>query len=500
MNTTPLFKSGLKQKILVVTGVLMLAIIVILASLAIIFLNAEYDRAITFTEDDFDNNIRVAVEALIGALRANHQRYLNGEISEQAAIDTAKIIVRDARYTSGAPGEVNDGYFWADMSDGLCAVHYNQANEGTMRWNAQDQEGTYFIQKFISLGNEGGGWSDFYFGKPGDESGSHKKRGYTEKFEPYGWYISTGNYYEDTAKTIGGIQAKQFRDIAIMIGASLLILAIGMIILARNVNDIVKIIRNLVENIENSSHKINAEIAVLSDASERLADGSSRQAASIEETSATMNETSSMVAQTAENTSVASKIADESEQAITDAGKYMGELMQTMTELKESSDKVSKIVKTIDDIAFQTNLLAINATVEAARAGGDAGRSFAVVAQEVRSLAQKSAQNSAETAEIIEKNITLTNSSKDASEKVLELTEKSAKQIIDLGKLIAEIHTASQEQTSGVKQINAAVGQMEKVTQENAAVAEENSAASRSMQDEIANLEDSVSVARELVR
>jgi methyl-accepting chemotaxis protein len=177
----------------------------------------------------------------------------------------------------------------------------------------------------------------------------------------------------------------------------------------------------------------------------------------------------------------------------------MEDMMNTMSELKVSSDKVNKIVKTIDDIAFQTNLLAINATVESARAGGDAGRSFAVVAQEVRSLAQKSAQNSAETAEIIDKNISLADSSRAAAENVLVLAQKNARQIIDLGKLISGINAASEEQAIGIKQINIAVSQMEKVTQENAAVAEENAASSNAMKDEITNLEDAINIAKSLV-
>jgi len=181
-------------------------------------------------------------------------------------------------------------------------------------------------------------------------------------------------------------------------------------------------------------------------------------------------------------------------------GKHMTELVNTINELKESSGRVGKIVKTIDEIAFQTNLLAINATVEAARAGGDSGRSFAVVAQEVRSLAQRSADASRETADIIEKNISLTNSSRAEVEQVLMLTKKDAQDMTELNKLISEINAASEEQASGIKQINIAVSQMEKVTQENAAVAEENAAASNSMKNEIINLEDAVDIAKSIIR
>ncbi|MCL2096319.1 MAG: methyl-accepting chemotaxis protein [Oscillospiraceae bacterium] len=261
-----------------------------------------------------------------------------------------------------------------------------------------------------------------------------------------------------------------------------------------------KNLESMIKTVSQATLNINSSSAQLNDASESLATGSSRQAAAIEETSATMNETASMVQQNAENTRVAAQLALESQQAVEQSGRYMKELMNTMTELKESSDKVSKIVKTIDDIAFQTNLLAINATVEAARAGGDAGRSFSVVAQEVRSLAQRSAEASSETAEIIQRNITLTGTSRTSAGKVLAITEKDGEQIVKLNKLISEINAASEEQSSGIKQINIAISQMEKVTQENAAVAEENAAASNSMRDEIGNLEEAVNLARSMVR
>jgi methyl-accepting chemotaxis protein len=177
---------------------------------------------------------------------------------------------------------------------------------------------------------------------------------------------------------------------------------------------------------------------------------------------------------------------------VSEAGKYMSELMGVMTELKESSDKVGRIVKTIDDIAFQTNLLAINATVEAARAGGDAGRSFAVVAEEVRNLALKSSKEAANTTSIIENNISLTNSGREISDEVSntlgDLMEKSQQ----LSQLISEVNTSSEQQAVSIKQINVAIGQMERVTQENAAVAEENYASSDSMKNELINLENAI--------
>ena len=233
-----IFKSGLKRKTLLLTGVLMLAVIVIQLVLSYSFLDIAFDHDIAYVKYGFDANIKTAVDTLVSALEQNHQLYLDGILTKEAAIEVAEKIVRDTRYSSGA-GHVDDGYFWADMEDGYCVVHYNAANQGQMRWDLTDQEGTHFIQEFIRLGNEGGGYSDFYFGKPGDEGGSYKKRGYTRKFEPYGWYISTGNYYEDTDVVIGEVMAAKRADSFTLLITSVITVAIGLFFISLNLNRVV---------------------------------------------------------------------------------------------------------------------------------------------------------------------------------------------------------------------------------------------------------------------
>jgi len=265
-------------------------------------------------------------------------------------------------------------------------------------------------------------------------------------------------------------------------------------------NGIEKSLKSIIDKMTVSTGNISVSAAQLSVASESVAVGSAKQAAAIEETSATMNETATMVAQNAENTQKASYIATETAEMADKGMKEMAEMVKAMEEIKASSDKVSKIVKTIDDIAFQTNLLSVNAAVEAARAGGEAGRSFAVVAREVRELAHMSAKASAETAEIIEKNIALTSSGREASKGVAASLGDITGSAVQLNKLMSEISAASEQQASGIKQVNTAVSQMEKITQENAAAAEENAASVISLKDEIKNLEGAVYIAKELIR
>lgn len=259
-------------------------------------------------------------------------------------------------------------------------------------------------------------------------------------------------------------------------------------------------IKNIIINIKNSTSKIASATRGLTEISSNLANGSSDQAAAIEETSATMNESASMIAQNAENTRQATLLAQTAKNSADTGNEKIQDLVQSMERLKESSGTISKIIKTIDDIAFQTNLLAINATVEAARAGGDAGRSFSVVAEEVRSLAKKSSDAAANTTEIIEKNITMTNSGTKISSDVSDALQNITDEFDRLNKIISEINIASEEQSHGIKQINTAVSQMEKVTQQTAAVAEEASASSQNLYDEVDTLHQIVAEASKLIK
>ncbi|MDH4321150.1 MAG: methyl-accepting chemotaxis protein [Desulfobulbaceae bacterium] len=214
--------------------------------------------------------------------------------------------------------------------------------------------------------------------------------------------------------------------------------------------------------------------------SQILAEGASEAAASIEETSASLEEISSMSRRNAEHAIEADGLMRESTTQITAANDSMAELTQSMEKIAKGSEETFKIIKTIDDIAFQTNLLALNAAVEAARAG-EAGAGFAVVADEVRNLAMRAADAARNTAEMIEttvgnvkKGAELVAGTNEAFQVVLTSSAKVAQ-------LVGEIATASKEQTTGIDQINHAVTDLDKVTQQNAANAEESAASAQEL-------------------
>jgi len=236
----------------------------------------------------------------------------------------------------------------------------------------------------------------------------------------------------------------------------------------------------------------------VSSASRSLAEGASEQAASIEETSASIEELSSMTRRNAENARKANDIAKQARTAADQGVTDMQAMSSAMEAIKVSSNDIAKIIKTIDEIAFQTNILALNAAVEAARAG-EAGMGFAVVADEVRNLAQRSAQAAKETAAKIEGAITNTAQGVQINSKVAQALNDIVSKARQVDELVAEVASASHEQTQGITQINAAVGQMDKVTQSNGASAEESAAAAEELNAQAYAMKESVAELLKLV-
>lgn len=191
-------------------------------------------------------------------------------------------------------------------------------------------------------------------------------------------------------------------------------------------------------------------------------------------------------------------LASDAHHAAEEGSENMRAMNLAMGDIQSASGNISKIIKTIDEIAFQTNILALNAAVEAARAG-DAGAGFAVVAEEVRRLAQRSATAAKETAEKIEDSITKSANGVAISGKVTESLGLIVSKARQVDELVAEIATASREQSQGLDQVNESVTQMDNVTQGNAATAEESASASEMLNSQAATLRSLVAELQELV-
>jgi methyl-accepting chemotaxis protein len=256
-------------------------------------------------------------------------------------------------------------------------------------------------------------------------------------------------------------------------------LAVGaaIILVVRNIN---ASLRKAISDLSEGAGQVASAAGQISSSSQSLAQGASEQAASLEETSSSSEEINSMARKNAENSNTANGLVMQSQQKFEQTNDSLQSMVTAMGDIKNSSDKVSKIIKVIDEIAFQTNILALNAAVEAARAG-EAGMGFAVVADEVRNLAQRCAQAAKDTAALIEESITKSNDGQTKVDQVAvairAITEESAK----VKTLVDEVSLGSQEQTRGIEQIAKALTQMEQVTQQSAANAEESAAAAEEL-------------------
>ena len=280
--------------------------------------------------------------------------------------------------------------------------------------------------------------------------------------------------------------------------ASVLFAAITMLWVAYNSTAVRRALSQLVLDLNESSSHVNQAAEQVSTASQVLAQGSGEQAASIEETGASLEELASMTRSNADSAQKANELAREARTAADRGAEDMRAMNQAMEAIKISSDDIAKIIKTIDEIAFQTNILALNAAVEAARAG-EAGMGFAVVADEVRNLAQRSAQAARETTAKIEGAIHKTAQGVGISQKVATTLNDIVVKARQVDELASEVANASREQTHGITQINTAVGQMDKVTQSNAASAEESAAAAEELNSQAVVMKQAVGELTQLV-
>ncbi len=290
------------------------------------------------------------------------------------------------------------------------------------------------------------------------------------------------------------------RKQAVTIGAAVCLAIVALVALIGLLINrfMVKPVKVVAQNLSDAADQATASAGQVSSASQSLADGANEQAASLEETSASLEEMSSMTRRNAESARNADVLAQATRSAADQGTAKMRAMSQAMEEIKTSSDDIAKIIKTIDEIAFQTNILALNAAVEAARAG-EAGMGFAVVAEEVRNLAQRSAQAAKETAGKIEGAIAKTAQGVEISGQVLSSLQEIVDKVRKLGELVAEVAGASAEQNQGIEQVNKAVSQMDQVTQGNAANAEESAGAATELNSQAQSLREAVTQLLQLV-
>ena len=263
--------------------------------------------------------------------------------------------------------------------------------------------------------------------------------------------------------------------------------------LLQALKDMNESLSGIVSDVRGSTDSITTAAKQIAAGNSDLSQRTEEQASSLEETASSMEELTSTVKQNAENAKQANQLAASASDVAVKGGQVVGQVVQTMASISDSSKKIVDIISVIEGIAFQTNILALNAAVEAARAG-EQGRGFAVVAGEVRNLAQRSAAAAKEIKTLIGDSVDKV----DTGAKLVDQAGTTMNEIVGAVKrvtdIMSEISAASTEQSAGIEQVNQAITQMDEVTQQNAALVEEAAAAAESMEEQARGLLEAVGI------
>ncbi|WP_280190794.1 methyl-accepting chemotaxis protein [Delftia sp. PS-11] len=260
-----------------------------------------------------------------------------------------------------------------------------------------------------------------------------------------------------------------------------------------SLNSMLQSLASVVSEVRNSADGVAGASAEIASGNADLSQRTEQQASALQETAASMEQVSATVQKNADNARLVNQLAMGASQVATRSGGSVQEVVNAMRDISESSRQISEIVGVIDSIAFQTNILALNAAVEAARAG-EQGKGFAVVAGEVRNLAQRSAQAAREIKQLIATSTTRVTQGAELADQAGATMAEVLQSIHRVTNLMAEISSASDEQSAGVAQIGLAVSHMDQVTQQNAALVEESAAAAASLKMQAQQLVQAVAI------
>jgi methyl-accepting chemotaxis protein-2 (aspartate sensor receptor) len=413
------------------------------------------------------------------------------------------------------------GYFYvldAAPGKGYGDLLVHPTQEGANLLAAKSADGREFTREMLDKKN---GILTYQWLNPGETSARDKVVAYAQ-FEPWNWVIAGGTYKDEILEEASKLRVRYiaFGLLALAIFAVLLYLMVratvtrplvavrdaAMRIAGGDLTATVAIERtdeigNLAEAVNGISRNLSAVVGEvrtgaeqIASASEQISSGNQdlcarteRQAAQLAETASSMDELTSTVRQNADNAHTANALAENASAVAQKGGAMVGQVIDTMLSIDQSSRKIADIIGVIDGIAFQTNILALNAAVEAARAG-EQGRGFAVVAGEVRTLAHRSADAAREIRTLIAASVDQVGTGSKLVQEAGATMSQVLESVQRVTGVIGDISAASAEQRTGIEHVNQAVGQMDGTTQQNAALVEEAGAAAMALHDQAASL------------
>ncbi|MCX5647076.1 MAG: Cache 3/Cache 2 fusion domain-containing protein [Phycisphaerae bacterium] len=354
------------------------------------------------------------------------------------------------------------GYVYVLDSKGNYIISKDGKRDGECIWEAKDAGGTLFIQEICKKAlplKPGETAEQRYPWKNEGDAVAREKIVRLAYYPQWDWIVGVGSYTDEFFQAKDRVLAIGKRGnitLSIVLLAASLMAAITWFLVARG---IAGKIHRIVALLSESAEQVASASGQVSAASQSLAEGATEQAAGLEETSSSLEEMSSMTKQNADNAQQANTLAAEAKKSAGTGTESMSRMNAAIREIQKSSDETAKIIKVIDEIAFQTNLLALNAAVEAAQAG-------------------EAAKN---TARMIEESVKNSKNGVDIATEVGKVLNEIVQSVGKTTDLIGEIAAASQEQAQGIDQVNTAVAQMDKVTQQNASNAEESASASEEL-------------------
>jgi methyl-accepting chemotaxis protein len=500
-------------------GILVASAVAGLAVLLTLFLASER----TLILEERQESVRQTVETAHGLAVHFHALSAQGKITEEQAKGLVLDAMRSLRYSKSE-------YFWInDMHPKMVMHPIKPELEGKDLSENKDPTGKFLFVEFVNtVKKSGAGFVNYMWPKPGAEK-PVQKVSYVKGFAPWGWVIGSGVYVDTVTATIW--------DRTLKMGLSALVLAAALLgvglVIARSIlrqlggepryaNAITEQIAqgNLGVQIDlkpGDNHSLLHSLRVMRDnmagivsrvrqgsesvaiASTEIAQGNhdlsartESQASALEQTAASMEELGSTVRQNADNARQANALAQSASSVAVQGGEVVGNVVDKMKAINESSQKISDIISVIDSIAFQTNILALNAAVEAARAG-EQGRGFAVVAGEVRLLAGRSAEAAKEIKGLISDSVERVDQGSALVDQARQTMNEVVQSIRRVTDIVGEISSASTEQSSAVAQVGEAVTQMDQSTQQNAAMVEQIASAASGLKSQANELVQTVS-------